>query len=571
MVLINLYNLFKFTDKKNIKIFYLFFVIGFIVLLLEFFSTTFLIGILLKLVDKETIIFENYYLNNLEIFLKSLSLFQITLYTILIFTIKNILLLLFKYWQIKYSFEFQKNLSISLLKRIFISDLLTFQKDNSAFKFRNIYTEVGWVRKLMTQTADLITECFIIIGVIGILIFYDPILVVISVSFFLISIGIIYFLFYKKNQKWSEERIELSGNLILSIIQSLNSVKEIKIFRKIKKTVNYFAKNYIAYINNAVTHGVVKSASKPWIETCSIIFIFIIINFFLFQGVNEEEIFSKLGIFFICIVRIMPSFLRIYNIVYTINFLKSSISLIKQEIVNEEKYLKEVSKEDISNKSIDIKKISISNLSYKYPSSKTNVIENLNFEFKKGQVNTIIGNSGSGKTTLLNIVLGLIKIEKGKIVVNNEDFTNQKLYENLKVGYVPQNIFLFDDSIRNNISFIDESNNIENDLVRAAESSEILSFINSLQDKFDHRLGEKGSNISGGQIQRIGLARALYPNPDIIILDEFTSSVDLETEKKLMETLQKLKDEKLIIIISHREQTIKFSDNVLNLSKKEEK
>ena len=291
----------------------------------------------------------------------------------------------------------------------------------------------------------------------------------------------------------------------------------------------------------------------------------------MFQGVNEEEIFSKLGIFFICIVRIMPSFLRIYNIVYTINFLKSSISLIKQEIVNEEKYLKEVSKEDISNKSIDIKKIKISNLSYKYPSSKTNVIENLNFEFKKGQVNTIIGNSGSGKTTLLNIILGLIKTEKGKIVVNNEDFTNQKLYENLKVGYVPQNIFLFDDSIRNNISFLDESNNIENDLVRAAKSSEILSFINSLQDKFDHRLGEKGSNISGGQIQRIGLARALYPNPDIIILDEFTSSVDLETEKKLMETLQKLKDEKLIIIISHREQTIKFSDNVLNLSKKEEK
>ena len=221
----------------------------------------------------------------------------------------------------------------------------------------------------------------------------------------------------------------------------------------------------------------------------------------------------------------MPSFLRIYNIVYTINFLKSSISLIKQEIVNEEN-IWEVSKEDISNKSIDIKKIKISNLSYKYPSSKTNVIENLNFEFKKGQVNTIIGNSGSGKTTLLNIILGLIKTEKGKIVVNNEDFTNQKLYENLKVGYVPQNIFLFDDSIRNNISFLDESNNIENDLVRAAESSEILSFINSLQDKFDHRLGEKGSNISGGQIQRIGLARALYPNPDIIILDEFTSSVD---------------------------------------------
>ncbi len=568
MVLVNLYNLFKFTNKKNINIFYLFFIIGFIILLLEFFSTTFLIGILLKLVDKDTIIFENHYLNNLELFLKSLSLFQISLYTIAIFTIKNVLLLLFKYWQIKYSFEFQKNLSISLLKKIFISDLLSFQRDNSAFKFRNIYTEVGWVRKLMTQVADLVTECFIIVGIIGILVFYDPILVLISVTFFLSSIGIIYFAFYKKNQKWSEERIELSGNLILNIIQSLNSVKEIKIFRKIKKTIDYFGKNYINYINNAVTHGVVKSASKPWIETCSIIFIFIIINFFLSQGINEQEIFSKLGVFFICIVRIMPSILRIYNITYTINFLKSSVSLIKKEIVNEEKYNLEVSKENISNNPINIQKIEIKDLSYKYPASENSVIENLNFEFKKGKINTIIGSSGSGKTTLLNIILGLIKVEKGSLTVNDKNFTNQKLYENLKIGYVPQNIFLFDDTIKNNISFIDENINIDDALERAANSSEILNFINSLPGRFEYRLGEKGSNISGGQMQRIGLARALYPDPDLIILDEFTSSVDLETEKKLMETLHKLKNDKLIIIISHREQTIKFSDNVLDLSKK---
>lgn len=568
MILVNLYNLFKFTNKKNINIFYLFFIIGFIILLLEFFSTTFLIGILLKLVDKDTIIFENHYLNNLELFLKSLSLFQISLYTIAIFTLKNVLLLLFKYWQIKYSFEFQKNLSISLLKKIFISDLLSFQRDNSAFKFRNIYTEVGWVRKLMTQVADLVTECFIIVGIIGILVFYDPILVLISVTFFLSSIGIIYFAFYKKNQKWSEERIELSGNLILNIIQSLNSVKEIKIFRKIKKTIDYFGKNYINYINNAVTHGVVKSASKPWIETCSIIFIFIIINFFLSQGINEQEIFSKLGVFFICIVRIMPSILRIYNITYTINFLKSSVSLIKKEIVNEEKYNLEVSKENISNNPINIQKIEIKDLSYNYPASENSVIENLNFEFKKGKINTIIGSSGSGKTTLLNIILGLIKVEKGSLTVNDKNFTNQKLYENLKIGYVPQNIFLFDDTIKNNISFIDENINIDDALERAANSSEILNFINSLPGRFEYRLGEKGSNISGGQMQRIGLARALYPDPDLIILDEFTSSVDLETEKKLMETLHKLKNDKLIIIISHREQTIKFSDNVLDLSKK---
>ena len=114
---------------------------------------------------------------------------------------------------------------------------------------------------------------------------------------------------------------------------------------------------------------------------------------------------------------------------------------------------------------------------------------------------------------------------------------------------------------------VNTDKNIDLKLEKAANSSEILSFINSLPNKFEYKLGEKGSKISGGQMQRIGLARALYPDPDLIILDEFTSSVDLDTEKKLMETLHKLKSKKLIIIISHREQTIKFSDNVLDLSK----
>mgnify|MGYP006092098465 FL=1 len=280
----------------------------------------------------------------------------------------------------------------------------------------------------------------------------------------------------------------------------------------------------------------------------------------------QEEIISKLGIFFICIIRVMPSMLKVYNIVYTINFLKNSVALIKNELVDDEIYISEVQKERTENKEIKIQKVNVKNLSYKYPNTTKNVLNDLNFEFQKGMINTITGGSGTGKTTLLNIILGLLKIEKGEIFVNNINFTNKKLYENLNIGYVPQSIFLFDDTISNNISFIDESPNIKEKLEKASHQAEILNFVESLPDKFEHRIGEKASKISGGQMQRIGLARALYPNPDVIILDEFTSSVDMETEKKLMNTLQKLKKDKLIIIISHREQTIKSSDNIINLT-----
>ncbi|MBD1139688.1 ABC transporter ATP-binding protein [Pelagibacterales bacterium SAG-MED38] len=569
MILPKIYNLFKISNKKDIRVFYYFFIIAFVVFFLEFFSTAFLIGILIKLLNDETVIFSNQILNNFEIYLKNLELFEILFYTLIIFLFKNILLVIFRFFQLKYSMEFQKNLSISLLKKILISDLLSVQKDNSAYKFRNIYTEVGWVRKLMLQTADLLTETFIIAGIALTLIFYDPYLVLFSILFFGTSIGIIYFAFYKKNKKWADERLKLGGNLILNIIQSLSSVKEIKIFRKIKKTVEYFDLTYQKYIRNAIIHGIVKSSSKPWVETFTIFFIFLVIYYFSSEGYAQDEIFSKLGIFFICLVRIMPSLLKIYNIIYTINFLENSVNLIKDEIVDDLVYQNEIQKEKENNDQKNIIDIEVKNLTYNYPNSQAQVLDNVNFNFKKGKINTIIGASGSGKTTLLNLLLGLIELTKGEILINNKNF-NGKIYESLNVGYVPQDVFLFDDTIKNNISFMEKSDKfIDDKLEKSAKISEIYDFIQSLPDKFDHIIGEKASKISGGQIQRIGLARALFNNPDILILDEFTSSLDLSTEKKLMTTLQKIKNDKLIIIITHREQTIKFSDNVLDLTRKD--
>lgn len=307
------------------------------------------------------------------------------------------------------------------------------------------------------------------------------------------------------------------------------------------------------------------------VETFTILFIFLVVNYSIYIGIAREDLFSKLGIFFICIIRIMPSLLKIYNITYTINFLKSSVNLIKDQIVDENDYLDEIKRENNKEELIKINKhVQIKDLSHTYPNTKKIVLNKINFKFEKGKINTIIGDSGSGKTTLLNIILGLIKPTSGEISIDNEDYTEKKIYENLNVGYVPQNVFLFDDTIQNNISFMDRIDKklIQEKLINASKDAEILDFINSLPDKFDHILGERGSKISGGQIQRIGLARAMYNDPEILILDEFTSSVDSQTEKKLMETLNKIKKNKLVIIISHRDQTINFSDNILDLSRK---
>jgi ABC-type bacteriocin/lantibiotic exporter with double-glycine peptidase domain len=260
--------------------------------------------------------------------------------------------------------------------------------------------------------------------------------------------------------------------------------------------------------------------------------------------------------------RIMPSINRIIGNVQNLRF-----SLPTIEKLYEECKLFTVDLENKNESFLDFQKeIKVDNISYSYPGVAIANLSNISFSIPVGKSIGFIGGSGAGKTTLIDIILGLLSPSQGSILVDGKDIAlNMRAWQNI-IGYIPQDIYLTDDTMRNNIAFglhKDEINDlwVKDALVKA----ELKEFIDSLPDGLDTMVGEHGVRLSGGQRQRIGIARALYHKPNVLVMDESTSSLDNTTESKVMQSINTLHGEKTIIIIAHRLSTIKYCDYIYKL------
>ena len=245
-------------------------------------------------------------------------------------------------------------------------------------------------------------------------------------------------------------------------------------------------------------------------------------------------------------------------------FSKSSKEIVENDILN----FKEINFQDqrkffFNNKKNNFNSIKIENLNFSFENK--NIFENLNFEIIKGKTIGIIGQSGSGKSTLLNIILGLLKPEKGNIFYNIDKKKHNVPHTNL-FSYVPQDIYLLDDSILSNIVFGKDDKDIDyNKINKIIEQVELSNFVKDLDEGLLTNLGDKAKNISGGQAQRISLARALYYDSEVIILDEFTNQLDDETENKIFKIIENLKKLKTIIIVSHKKKFMSICDEIYEI------
>src|SRR5690625_663996 len=210
--------------------------------------------------------------------------------------------------------------------------------------------------------------------------------------------------------------------------------------------------------------------------------------------------------------------------------------------------------------------ISFTEYSFRYPNQNEYSVKDITLTIPIGKSVAFVGESGAGKTTLVDIILGLFRPEHGQVLIDKKELADQKSVWQQKIGYIPQFIFLSDDTIRSNVAFgIDREEIDEQEVWRALEQAQLKEFIQSLPDQLDTEIGERGVRLSGGQRQRIGIARALYHNPEILFMDEATSALDNETEKEIMQAIDKLKGEKTLIIIAHRLSTIENCDVVFTI------
>ena len=281
----------------------------------------------------------------------------------------------------------------------------------------------------------------------------------------------------------------------------------------------------------------------------------------LFKGENPNSLITILGVFVAATFRVIPSLNRILGALQSLKYYGKSIDLLFKEMQIE------VELTENRNLNFDFKKeIVFENVSFKYQSDSDFIFKSLNLKIKKGETIGLIGSSGSGKSTFVDILIGLLSPTSGDIVVDGKGINKYTSSWRKKIGYISQDIHLIDDSIIKNIALGVVEDKINLDSVnKAINSAQLQSFIKSLSNGINTHVGDKGVKISGGQKQRIGLARALYNNPEILILDEATSSLDDKTENEVMKAIELLSDNRTVIIIAHRVSTLGFCKKIFEL------
>ena len=290
-----------------------------------------------------------------------------------------------------------------------------------------------------------------------------------------------------------------------------------------------------------------------------------LIIIFLLAGRSISTMMQQLSAFALAAVRLMPSANRMNTYINQIAFYEPSLDVVIRELNDCTSYKYQ---DEIENGLIFSKEILLQNVSFHYPESEVYVLEKVDLKIPIGHSVGFVGHSGSGKSTAVDIILGLLKPQTGKVLIDGIDI--EKAYNTWlsKVGYIPQMIYMLDDTIRRNVAFGEEETEIQDEKIwEALKDAQLLEFVKDLPEGLETKIGERGVRLSGGQRQRIGIARALYNQPDILIFDEATSALDNETEAAVMEAIDFLKGKKTMIIIAHRLETIRNCDIVYRVEK----
>ena len=511
----------------------------------------------------------NFFLNFIET-KKEKKIIYLTLLIFLTLMIFRFIFAIFFTWVVgKFKYELNINLSRKVFNKYLNKPYSYFLNRNSANLIRNSTNEVSLFSSLVEQILTMLTDLILVSTLLIFLLIYDfksTIIIFTLISF----VAIIFLLFTKKKIiKYGIDRQVFNGKAFQYAKESFGGIKEIIILNR----KSYFSKKFINTINvlsNVIWKRKILQVLPKFILELFIIFTFVLYFIFsLYFDKPNEKIIEALSIYLLSAIRAIPGVNRVVVGVQNLKFNKPVVELFKTDLnlENDNNYINLSKKNglDFSFKN----KIEIKNLSFSYESSKNKVIENLNLEINKGEFVGFKGKSGAGKSTLIDLMVGILKPQSGKILADDVNINELNEIWRNKIGYVPQNVFLIDDTIKKNICLgLDEDEIDPIKLNNAINLSELDDFIKKLPKGLDSEIGENGLQISGGQKQRIGIARALYLNPELIILDESLNAVDLETENKIIKSIKKVAGSKTIILVSHRQSTLDNCNIIYQLEDK---
>ena len=551
------YNYFDILNKSQKKIFILIIFLTFVGSILETIGIASVFPILSVITTDQNELQNYKYIILLNKFLdldftnKQNAIKFFAVFLVIFFLCKNLYLFFIKFFSESYLFKLRHELSYKIFKNIIYTSYSEIIKKNSSFYITlsiNVVSEI--VNSIFSALVFLIKEILLFIIILILLLIFNFTFTLLTLIIFT-SFSLIIYLFSKnKLSKWSKKKIFHDELQLRNINESISLIKFLKILNLEKFFLDKFSINNLK--TNMLSRNLVVLDQIPNLFFETIIIFFVGLTILVFNDTKDIlNLIPILAVFALIALRLRSSVTYIlkslHNLKYGREFIKTYIDNLSETNFEKPDFIR------LKNS------INVKNLNFSYKQKK--IINNFSLKINKGDIIGIKGQTGSGKTTLIDLITGLLKKNSGEIFVDEKKLTDQNLFNLLKIGYVPQDVYLIDGTIRENIDFslFNENKNL---IKKVLDISELSEFVYEAERGVNTYIAENGKYISGGQKQRIGIARAIFSNPDLLILDEATNALDKVTQKKIYKNLRQLKI--TTIIISHQTDNLDICDKIIN-------
>jgi ABC-type multidrug transport system fused ATPase/permease subunit len=482
-----------------------------------------------------------------------------------VYLIKELFLAMLTWRQMLFAFGVQVQLSQRLFA-VYLHQPYTFHlQRNSAQLIRNVVNEVSmFTGSGLLPGMTLLTELLVLLGVCTLLLVVEPLGALIVVSVLGAATWGFFGLMRGRISRWGEARLQHEGMRLQHLQQGLGGAKDVKLLGREKEFLAQYGLHNAQSARMERLQNTTNQFPRLWLEFLSVSGLAILVISMLAQGRALESVLPTLGLFAATAFRLIPSVNRVLGALQTLRYSKPVIELLHAELQLETPVVDDTpSRRTPFRSALELRQVT-----YAYPNVTEPALKNISLTIQCGEAVGFIGTSGAGKSTLVDLLLGLLAPDSGEVQVDGRN-----IQENLRgwqdqIGYVPQSIFLADDSLRRNVAFGLSNALIDDAAVqRAIKDAQLEAFVASLPDGLETTVGERGVRLSGGQRQRIGIARALYHDPAVLVLDEASSALDTATEHDVMQAVRALQGSKTILIVAHRLSTVTHCNRLYRLEK----
>lgn len=539
--------------------------------LLETAGVSLIMPFLYAILDEQTFAANKYVIYFMDILgLESTRsvVFLILCALIFMFVFKGLYLLFLTYIQSRFVNRNRCRYTTNLLSQYLHRPYEFYLYADTATILRTIYGDMDNIFNLLLQCMSLMAELVVSVCLGVFLLFVDFRMMLVVVGLLLVVTVFITKVVKPCLKSVGEAAREEQAGMYKWILQSVTGIKDVKVHNKTDYFTGRYRENAKAYANYQIKNNVMTNLPRLLIETVAIVGILVYVGFSMAAGVEMASLLPLISAFALAAMRLLPSVNRVNTHMANIAYYESALNYIYENVDTQA-----ISRQEeldayrlASPNTIPItleKEIALSDITFAYPNTDKKIFDKADMRIPVGKSVGVVGPSGSGKTTIVDVLLGLLEPQSGMITSDETNIMDNYEAWLSHVGYIPQTIYMLDDSIRNNIAFGVKKEDIDDARVwEVLEQAQMKAFVENLPDKLDAQIGERGVRISGGQRQRLGIARALYHDPELLIFDEATSALDNDTETAIMEAIDILHGQKTMVIIAHRLRTIENCDMI---------